>query len=159
MGGITTGLGAVLPSLGTALGVANTLSGFIKPRVEDKMALEHLQAQQAEGLRQAQEDSNLRKAEIQASAEDAEKKRRDALKRAVARQRTQMGSQGISTSGGSAQAILLGLFDESEDERLQRERLDGLRTSALDQDIAQQGRINVLQSSQLAEKQRISRLF
>lgn len=159
MGGITTGLSAALPSLGTTLSAANALSGFIKPRVNDNLALKQLQDKQAESLRQTQEDNALSKAEIQVNAQDAERKRQDSLKRAVARQRTQFGSQGISTTGGSSQAILLGLFDESEDDRLQRDRLDGIRTSALDQNVAQQGRLNLLQSSQLAEKQRISRLF
>ncbi|MGB1077227.1 MAG: transporter [Bdellovibrionales bacterium] len=159
MGSITGGLNAVLPTLGTALTAAKFLEPTVKGRADDYVALKHLQQQQAESLRQAKEDAALRKAEIRANADEAERKRRDALKRSVARQRAQFGSQGISTNNGSGQAILLGLFDESDDERAQRERLDGLRTSALDQNVSQQSRLNLLQASQLAEKQRVRQAF
>lgn len=159
MGTLTSGLNAVLPTLQTAVGVASGLSGLVKSVKNEDTSLRQLQAQQAERLRQSQEDASLQKAQILASAEDAERKRKDALKRAVARQRTNFGAQGISTSGGSGQAILLGLFDESEDEKFERDRLDSLKTNALDQNLSQQKRLNVLQASQLAEKQRFSSLF
>jgi hypothetical protein len=78
------------------------------------------------------------------------------LKRAVARQRAAYGASGIeANSSGSAQAVLLGLFDESEEEKNQREKLDTLRLNAIDQDVDQRSRLNVLQRTQLAEKQRL----
>ena len=52
--------------------------------------------------------------------------------RAVARQRANFGSSGISSDSGSGQAVLLGLFDETEDELARREQLDNLRNRALD---------------------------
>ena len=159
MGAITGGLNAVLPTLGTVLGTASFLKPMVQGRADDHLALKHLQQKQAESLRQSKEDAALRKDEIQANADEADRKRRDALKRSVARQRAQFGSQGISSNNGSGQAILLGLFDESDDERAQREKLDTLRTSVLDQNVSQQNRLNLLQASQLAEKQRIRRSF
>ncbi len=159
MGALTSGLTTVLPILKTVTGIANTLGGFTSQRRKQDSALDQLQATQAERLRQTQEDASLRKDQIQATAENAEAARKKALKRAVARQRTRFGSQGISTSGGSGQAILLGLFEESDEDRAQRDRLDGVRTHILDQNVNQLQRLNVLQASQLAERQRFSRLF
>jgi hypothetical protein len=159
MGGFTPGLGAVLPGLGQAVGIASGLQGLAKQATGNNLAVNQLQAQQAESLRRTQEDTALRKAEIAASSEITERNRKLALRRAVARQRTQFGSQGISTNGGSGEAILLGLFDESENDRSDRERLDGIRTSVLNQNVAQQQRLKLLQSSQLKEKQRFSNLF
>ncbi len=65
----------------------------------------------------------------------------------------------MGSGSGSAQAVLLGLFDESEDERTKREELDSLRLTALDQNIGQSRALNVLQRTQLAERQRLMRQF
>lgn len=122
-------------------------------------ALKDLQARQSIELRAAQENATLDRSRIAAQAKDAEDKRLKALKRAVARQRAQFGSSGISPgSSGSAQAVLLGLFDESEEDQAQREKMDRLRLGAIDQNIGQRRRINVLQQTQLREKQNIGRL-
>src|SRR5688572_11584877 len=50
------------------------------------------------------------------SAEDA-RKRREALKRATSKQRATFGAQGLEASDGSGEAVLLGLFSESDAER------------------------------------------
>lgn len=160
MGSLTPVTSTLLPTLQTAVGVAsslNTITNFVKGSSSD--ALENLQDRQAEDLRRTQENASLERAKIQSDREADDRKRKDALRRAVARQRTQFGGQGISTEGGSGQAILLGLFDENEDQRVERDRLDTLKLNALDQNIAQQKRLNVLQASQLAEKEGIRRLF
>ncbi|HRQ60224.1 MAG TPA: transporter, partial [Alphaproteobacteria bacterium] len=73
----------------------------------------------------------------------------------VARQRAAYGGSGISSSGGSAEAVLLGLFDESEDDLRRREQLDGLRNTAIDLDTSQTRAVNVLQATQLAEKNKL----
>ncbi len=159
MGTLTSGLTTLLPVLQTAAGLANGIGTIAKQEKDQERALSQLQSRQAETLRQSQEDVNLQKKQIQINSDEAQKQRSKALKRAVARQRTLFGSQGISADGGSGQAILLGLFDENEDDRLQAERLDTLRTNALDQTINQKKRLNILQASQLAEKQRVGRLF
>ena len=127
-------------------------------RRQQQNAMDQLQHLQDEELRKAQENAALEKQKIFANAETAETKRQAALKRAVARQRARYGGSGIeANSSGSAQALLLGMFDESEDEKRQRETLDNLRFNALDQDIEQRQRMNVLQRTQLAEKQKIER--
>jgi hypothetical protein len=73
----------------------------------------------------------------------------------VARQRANFGAQGVSAGGGSAQAVLLGLFEESEEERARRERLDGLRVRVLEDDLAGRRASNVLQRTQLQERAKV----
>lgn len=157
-------MGAINPiSLVTSgLGVLNTvnqLTGQPQRRNaerEQELALQQLQAQQQLNQQQLEQDAALERERIAAQAQADEQDRQRALRRAVARQRAQFGSRGVSAEGGSAQAILLGLFDESEEELAQRERLDGLRTSALDQDLAQRSSLNVLQRTQLQQRQNLN---
>lgn len=125
---------------------------------QQNLAMAQLQAQQQLGERQAAEDAALERRNIALDAASAEDARRAALKRAVARQKVSLASQGISAAdSGSAEAILLGLFQESEQDRAARTRLDGLRAQAVGQGLAQRQALNVLQRSQLAERQALER--
>lgn len=134
----------------TDLNQQNTL------RQQQDHALRQLQAMQDEEMRRAGEDAAQDRAEIAFNAQAAEDARRAALKRAVARQRATFGSSGIDTnSSGSAQAVLLGLYDESEEERVQREKLDAMRYGALEQGLAQRARANVLERTQLVQQQQL----
>ncbi len=63
----------------------------------------------------------------------------------------------IATELGGGLAVLLGLFDESDADRTQREHLDSLRSAALDSDLSQQRALNVLQRTQLQQKQALER--
>lgn len=161
MGAITP----VLQVLPTVLQGASLVSKIVSnersakdQREGQDLALRQLQERQAEQQKQSAEDAALQRQQITLSAEEDERKRRDALRRAVARQRANFGASGISSAGGSAEAVLLGLFDESDDERSERERLDALRFGALDQGLDQQRRLDVIQRTQLQESQRIGRL-
>lgn len=123
---------------------------------QQDMALRQLQTMQGEETRRAEEDAAQERAKIAFDAQAAEETRRAALKRAVARQRATFGASGIDTnSSGSAQAVLLGLYDESEDERAQREALDTMRYGAIDQGLAQRARMNVLERTQLVQQQQL----
>ena len=125
---------------------------------QQTLAMTQLQAQQELGERQAAQDAALEQRAAAVESDAAETARRAALKRAVARQKVSLASQGISAvDGGSAEAILLGLFSESEQERAARDRLDGLRSAAAAEGLAQKRALNVLQRSQLAERQRLER--
>ena len=125
-------------------------------RAQQGLALQQLQAQQDQDMSRAQADAALERDKIAAQAQSAEETRRAALKRAVARQRATFGASGIDTaSSGSAQAVLLGLFDESEAEKAQREKLDTLRLGAIDQDLGQRNSLNILQRTQLAQQQQL----
>jgi colicin import membrane protein len=103
---------------------------------------------------QAALNSEKRKVESEA----AEQERRNALKRSVARQRASFGAQGVTSVDGSSEAVLLGMFDESEDEKETREKLDSIKERMSNQNLAQLRQINLLEQSQQRERQRIQRL-
>ena len=157
---IASGLGAVSGTLGTIGGIVSTvqaLSGNSASEQEQQLALRQLQDKQALQQAQLAQNSALEREKIALQAAQSEDERRAALKRAVAKQRAQYGGSGISTNGGSAQAVLLGLFEETEDEINKRAQLDQLKTASLDQDIASTQSINVLQRTQLAQRQKLER--
>lgn len=125
---------------------------------QQELAMAQLQEQQRVSEAQAAQDAALARQEMTAETASAETARRAALKRAVARQKVSLASQGISAADdGSAEAILLGMFQESEEERGARARMDGLREQALGQSVAQKQTLNVLQRAQLADRQRLER--
>lgn len=123
---------------------------------QQEQSLRQLQQQQALQQRQSAQDAALSREEIQAKTKAAEMERRKALKRAVARQRAQFGGSGVSGNDGSSEAVLLGLFEESDEERKLRETLDKLRTQSINQNLLQQRNVNTLKRTQLAERQRLS---
>lgn len=125
---------------------------------EQALAMEQLKARQSLDEQQSAADAAQEKEKIALDAQNSETARRAALKRAVARQRAQFGAQGAGSADGSAQAVLLGLFDESDAERAAREKLDTLRTSALESDLAQRRQLNLLQLTQMAARQNLDRL-
>jgi hypothetical protein len=159
--GALSGLTGGLPGLSTA---AQLFSVYDKTsqssvKAEQELALKQLQQQQALQQAQLAANTNAEKQKIAADAAQAEEERKAALRRAVAKQRASFGSQGIGSSSGSSEAVLLGLFDESEDERKKREELDALKTAALDDKISQNQSLNLLQQQQLQEKQKLARIF
>ena len=135
--------------------VSNETSYKQNVRSED-VALEQLQAQQALQQQQNMQNVALEKRQIAAQSEINEQNRRAALKRAVARQRAQFGGSGISQGSGSSEAVLLGMFNETEEELAQREQLDTLRSGALDQRLAQSRSLNTLQYEQLRQRQKLN---
>lgn len=174
-------LGSVVSTIGTigsAISTVNSAIGNVRnasetlTRQEDERRRDQLKAQQQaaigqlkqsqdEALRAQEENAALSRAKIGLDAQSAERERKAALRRAVARQKTAFAAQGLGAdiSDGSSQAVLLGLFDESDEEKSSRDRLDNLRLSALDQDIEQQKRVNVLQRQQLLERQNLERIY
>lgn len=153
MGGLTSLATTAIQVLGAANSVAGTLQNY-QDRSGNR-AYDQLKAQSDLSLQNAAEQAALQKEQLRLTGEQAEVERRSALRRAVARQRAQFGASGIGSSGGSSQAVLLGMFDESDEDRQQRESLDALKTSAIDQGYAQQTRINTLQLTQLKERDRL----
>lgn len=153
MGSLTSVVSNAVLAAGTNLAM-NELSRANSRGSED-LALKQLQEQQNLQQRQRAADAALERDKIAVNAAQDEQERQRALKRAVSRQRANFSAQGIGAGQGSSQAVLLGLFDESEEERDQRDQLDGLRLTALDQDLAQGQALNVLQRTQLQEKQAV----
>jgi hypothetical protein len=130
--------------LPTALGVANIANRVSQQRRADKQASADLKRQQQSITLQAQQD---------------ETNRRDALRRAVARQRAIFGAQGIDSNDGSAEAILLGLTRESDAEQDTKNQLTSLRQSALTQAAENKQRKNLLSLNQAYDDMRLSKLF
>lgn len=126
-------------------------------RAEQEMVLRQLTARQAAEEQQALAEARIQKDKIAADAQANEQKRRAALRRAVARQRVAFGGSGFSGGDGSSEAVLLGLFEESEQDKAASMRLDSLRNAALDQSLDEKRTLNVLQRSQLQERQALER--
>jgi len=122
----------------------------------EDVALKQLQEQQALQQSQAAQNAALDRQQIATSSAINQEHRRAALKRAVARQRAMFGASGVTAGTGSTEAVLLGMLNETEDELAQRERLDTLRYSALDSNLAQGNSLNVLQYQQLKERQNLN---
>lgn len=144
--------------INTITGAASREASYRDRAKEQQLALRQLQATQRLNQQHAAEDAALQRERLAADAAAAENTRLAALRRAVARQRANFGAQGVGSEGGSAGAVLLGFFDESADELAQREKVDGLRSRALDLGLSQQRGLNTLQYTQLRERQKIGRL-
>jgi hypothetical protein len=153
-----TALG-VPPPLVAAISAFNAFTSYQQTHKEQKNAQSQLQAQQKLNEQMAQEQADLQKQQMAVEAEAAEKRRVAALRRAVARQKTLFSAQGLSAyDSGSSEAVLLGLYDDSATEGDQQKQLTGLRNAALDQSLKQQKQKNILEASQLAERNRFSRI-
>ncbi|HEY8191874.1 MAG TPA: hypothetical protein VIG74_05560, partial [Alphaproteobacteria bacterium] len=147
--GALTSVGPYIPfikdGIATITGAASREASYADQRKTQQLALKQLQATQRLQARLAADDAALTREQLAAEAEGAENSRLAALRRAVARQRANFGVQGVGSEGGSSGAVLLGLFDESEDELAQREKMDDIRRRALDLGLSHQGAINTLQ--------------
>lgn len=155
--GAVTPVMSVLPILSSAAGVLNenldifnVMSGNSQRKINRAEAQRNkIEMQNALALQNLQAEQN---AQIESA-------RKDALRRAVARQRASFGAQGTGSASGSADAVLLGLFSESEEDRVKRERLDSLRDHA--QKIQRNGAIytNLLSATEDAERKKIERFY
>lgn len=158
----------ILPTLTGAVGAAqgiistvNAVQNIVNPDAKDDLALKQLRAYQNAQQQHFEQQNALEREKMALLGAQEEEERQRALRRAVARQRAQFGASGIGATAadGSAEAVLLGLFEESENDRSKRAELDNLRNQALDMDSSQKRTLNLLQATQLAEKQKLSTLY
>ncbi len=156
MGAIAPTLTGMLLSQGAGI-VAGEMSRS-KSRGNQGVALEQLQARQNLQMQQLEANNALSREKIALEAGNAEEARKKALRRAVSRKRASFGAQGVGSGVGSSQAVLLGMFEESDAEKSKREGLDNLRFKSMDSDLSQRKSLNVLQREQLAEKQKLGRV-
>lgn len=156
MGGLTSLAATAMQ----ALSAANTLIGVVDNYRDQSGGQDYdfIKAQSELSLRNAREQAALQKEQLRLGAEQAETNRRAALRRAMAKQRAAYGASGLDSGSGSAQAVLLGMFDESDEELQQRNALDALKTAAIDQGVSQQQRINTLQLTQMKERDRLKNI-
>ncbi|MGQ0528074.1 MAG: hypothetical protein ACT4OY_08635 [Alphaproteobacteria bacterium] len=157
MGGILPVLGGLTKAVGAVSGAVNAVN-FVTGR-DQNQTLKMLRERQ--NLTQAQLEANaaLDKERLAAQADADKSSRLAALRRAMARQRAQFGASGVGSAGGSSQAVLLGLFDETEEELAQREKLDGIRSRATDLDVSNSRSLNLLNATQLAQRQNLQRYY
>ena len=159
----------VLPLFNTANQLISTFQSFgssgssaednagAQLRARQRLALKQLQQKQSLDIQSREGDAALDRTKLLADATAANASRRAALKRAVARQKAIFGSRGLGAESGSTEAILLGLFEESDDEKQDRNRLDTLRSQVIEQDLGQRKSLNVLQRTQLKARQKLER--
>ena len=166
MGTLTSTLGTISSTIGTVATLANQindLNGYNNrvaaqnQQAQQSLAMQNLQQQQAQELKESEFTATEKRAKIQTEAQQAEELRRTALRRTVARQNALFGSRGITGNDGSREAVLLGLYNESEEDKKQREDLDRLRYNAIDSDLNTLKERNVLELSQLTQQQRLQR--
>ena len=155
---IANGLTSAVSALNTVnniVGAAQTLGGNSPARQEQDLALRQLQDRQRLEQKQLAQQNALERERIATQAQAEEDKRQRALRRAVSRQRASFGASGVSNDG-SSQAVLLGLFDESEEELQRRTELDNIRSRALDLNASQSRSLNLLQATQLQQRNKLS---
>ena len=169
MGAIVPTITQLTSAIGAADSLVSTVRGFGETpqqqtdnseellRAQQRMALQQLKARQDADARTAAEQSALSREKMRAEADVAESERLSALRRAVARQRAAYGANGIGNTDGSAEAVLLGMFEETDADRVKGERLDDIKNRALSQGQAAQQRLDILQASQLRQKQQLGR--
>ena len=144
-------------TIGTVAKFADKGSAIFSDKGEkqSELALAQLQQQQQLQSQTAAQNALNDKQRIAIQSKEVELERRRALKRAVAKQRASFGGSGVSSGDGSSEAVLLGLFEESEEDKATSQKLDNLKLQALDQDLNNMNRVNTLKRTQLAEKNRL----
>lgn len=136
----------ILGAANTVLGAVDRFTGASGDEYKEQKARNNL------SLQNALTDAVLKKQDIALTAQRVESERRDALRRAMAKQKAYYGASGTDSGSGSAQAVLLGKVSESEEDRRQSEALDALKTASIDEGINTVQRINTLQLTQMKQK-------
>lgn len=144
--------------LSSALSAISTVASVAQPFYQDSLNRKQQKAANELQLRQNSLAAANQKELLQAQDMATETDRRTRLKRAVANQRAKFGASGIGSGDGSSEAVLFGLFDESDEERALREKTLSLRNNAIDLNSAQIQQKNLLEQAQLRQKQDLARL-
>lgn len=159
MGTLTPVLGTLTKTLAavqTISSAVDTFSGQDKrnTRAQQELAMKNLQESQSLTAQQAAAKAQEDRDKIALEAKQSDDARRKALKRAMARQNVRFGASGTSRTG-SGEAVLLGLYNDSQDEKNNNDALDQLRFNTIDSGLYNTQQNNILQRTQLAEQQRL----
>jgi len=155
-----TGWGVPGFVLNTALAATERTREASRVQTLQKQAYDQLLAQQKLEEDQLTAKNELERQNLALEAQANDARRRNALRRAVARQKTLFSAQGISPAdSGSNEAVLLGLYDDSRAEASEEDRLNNLRRAALDQNLSLTHQKNLLQAAQLGQQQELYRVL
>lgn len=154
-----TSLGGTLPFLSqsfSTLGRAEgQLTAYGDSRAADRLALKQLSERNRSEEQLATQKAEREQAVLNAQASDDERRRSMALKRAAARQRAAYGGAGVESSDdGSGEAVLLGLFNENQQDQAAQDSIYSLRRQIIDDNLSSIKQRNLLEESQLAERNR-----
>ena len=184
MSAITSVVSDVLPVVSEAVPVFNAATGYLNKQVsldatsnraadsaasraaarqqaadnlKATQALQMQQLQQTQAADTASEDASIQTQmdQAQLSANTSEQTRRDALRQAVAKTTVSLAGQGIDPHDGSGEAILLGQIKASDQDKQAADAATKLRMQALSQQAADLNQRNLLEQTQLAERQRL----
>ena len=184
MSAITSVVSDVLPIVSGAVPVFNATTNYLTKQnslqaaadrtaasaaakvAAKQQAEDNLQATQQLQMKQLQEtqaaDTATSDAAIQTqmdqaqlSANTTEQNRRDALRQAVAKTTVTLAGQGIDPHDGSGEAILLGQVQASDQAKQAADAATQLRMQALAQQADTLNQKNLLEQTQLAERQRL----
>ncbi|CAK0740082.1 hypothetical protein CCP2SC5_1050006 [Azospirillaceae bacterium] len=125
---------------------------------EQSLEATQLVDNQNQDLESATGDLQSRVSQIRAAATVDEGRRRDALRRAMAKTRASLGAAGLGTADGSGEAILLGQVNATDQEQKAAETSNQLKIDSLNQQLEDRYRRNLLAQSQLAERQKLQYL-
>ena len=128
-------------------------------RRNQQTTLSQLKQRQEQQFSERRSAAEQTRAEIDTKSSQEAQRRQAALKRAVARRKANFGASGVTANAGSGEAVLLGLFEETEEEAKKRQQLDNLRKNALADDLNNLNRRNLLEVSQLPQRQRLDRML
>lgn len=125
------------------MGSMNPISGILNT-VTNKSEYKNAQQSYANSERAIAANDALSKQKLELEAEKDASDRRNALQKAVAKQRAAFGGQGIDTNDGSGEAVLTGLFKQNDEEKSYSDRLDNIRRQTIEQDTAEKRQRNLL---------------
>jgi len=121
-----------------------------------EQGLASMQARQTAATQAAEADAATERERIALDTGTEERRRRTALRRAVAGQRTDMAARGLDADGGSGEAILLGLTADTDLASAEADAARRLREKAIDDDLVARRRRNLLEQTDYAERQRLN---
>lgn len=108
-------MGAVTPVISAVGALSSVAGGLVTAK------------QRSDTVRQ---DADLQKQSIKAQSQAEKEQRQAALRRAVARRRALFSANNVSMDG-SGEAVLLGLYEETDEDLKKRDELDRIRQSSI----------------------------
>lgn len=134
-------MGALTSTIGTLVSAANIL-----------MPLKNSGETTAAQNRQLQQNSAIQKQKNLLALEQTESNRLAKLRKNIASQRAAMAGRGIAATGGSADAVLQGMIEDSNVESQNNYTQTALDNARIDANLGSETQLNLLQKEQLKQK-------